>query len=108
MMIQVTPIVSRPKTIIKTQNSQEIGIKFTIADLSNLEKWCSGAHFVSFLIYYNCELLTISSRVLPGFCMSRFLENSCVALNSVSGHKIYFLLCWNQYQWNLSKYTSLY
>ena len=52
MMIQVTPIVSRPKTIIKTQNSQEIGIKFTIADLSNLEKWCSGAHFVSFLIYY--------------------------------------------------------
>ena len=37
-----------------TQKSQEIGIKLTITDYSNFDKWCSDAHFVSFLFPYYC------------------------------------------------------
>ena len=37
-------------------NKQESGIKFTITDCSNLDKWCSGAHFLSSLSYYYCKI----------------------------------------------------
>ena len=40
--------------MVKSQNSQDIGIKFTIIDCSNFDKRCSGAHLVSFLSYHCC------------------------------------------------------
>ena len=45
--------------MVWTQKSQEIGIKFTITDCSNFDKWYSGAHFVSFLFYYYCNLTIV-------------------------------------------------
>ena len=40
--------------MVLTQKSQEIGIKLTITHCPNFDKQCSGAHFVSFLLYYYC------------------------------------------------------
>ena len=49
----------------KTQKSQEINIKFTITDCSNFDKRCSGAHFVSLLLYYlTIAILVIIKRSL--------------------------------------------
>ena len=41
--------------MVLPQKSQEIGIKFSIIDCSNIVKRWSGAHFVSFLFYYYCN-----------------------------------------------------
>ena len=40
--------------MVQIPKSQEIFVKFTIAECSNFDKRCSNAHFVPFLFYYYC------------------------------------------------------
>ena len=53
--------------------NQEIGIKFTIIECSNFDEQCSGAHFVSFLFYYYCNMIFLGyERILLSIKQTTF------------------------------------
>ena len=92
MMIQLTPIVCKAKNKwYKPKKSQEIGIKLTITDCSNFENRCSGAHFVSFLSYYNCTLFDKQGNTGNSITASYFYFWTFIFVPNFS-LSIYFLL----------------